>query len=70
MDETLQLRKFEGVDFKYDNNFFQIPPNTQIRQFWSRALSLFVFFHETLQFLKFQRADFKHGNSLFMEVPA
>ena len=35
--EILQLHKFEGPDFKYDNIIFNFQPkNTQIRDFLSR----------------------------------
>ena len=33
--KILQLDKFEGADFKYDNTFFKFQSkNTQIRHFW------------------------------------
>ena len=29
--------KFEGANFKYDNNFLKLlPKNTQVRKFWSQ----------------------------------
>ena len=37
--EILQIDKFEGADFKYDDTFFQIfAQNTKIRRFWSKIL--------------------------------
>ena len=35
--EILQVDKFEGVDFEYNNSFLKFyPKNTQIRHFWSQ----------------------------------
>ena len=32
LDQTVQLNKFEGIDFKYDNGFFEFQPeNIQIK---------------------------------------
>ena len=34
LHQTLHLDKFEGVDFKYDNGFFEFQPkNIQIKHF-------------------------------------
>ena len=61
--EVLQLDKFEGADFKYDNSFSKFnPKNTQIRYF-RYQISAFSFFHEMLQLDKFEGADFKYDNS-------
>ena len=36
MVKTLQLDNFKGVDFKYDNSFFELQPeNTQRNKFLS-----------------------------------
>ena len=63
--DILQLEKFEGADFKYDNSFIKFQPkNTQIRHFWSQ-MQPFLFFSENLQIGKFEGADFKSDNSVF-----
>ena len=49
MHEALQLGRFEGVDFKYENSFFKFHiKNVQIRYFWSPIQGLLVL-HQTLQ---------------------
>ena len=71
----LQLEKFEGADFKYDNSIFKIlaqkypnktfsVKNIQIRHFWSQTLA-FLLLHEHFQINKFEGADFKYDNSFF-----
>ena len=41
--QNLQLDKFEGADFKYENNFLKLyPKNTQIGQLWSHFLLLLL----------------------------
>ena len=73
--KILQLDKFEGADFKYDNSIFKIVgekypikaflvKNTQIRHFWSQ-IQVFLFFRKILQLDKFEGADFKYDNSIF-----
>ena len=53
--EILQIDKFEGADFKYDDTFFQIfaqkhqnkaflVKNTQIRHFWSQIQATFFLY--------------------------
>ena len=65
MHENLLLGKLEGVDFKYDNTFFEFQSkNTQIRHFWSQ-IEGFSLWHEILQSGKFEDADFKYENSIF-----
>ena len=45
LHQTLHLNKFEGVDFKYDNGFFEFQPkNAQIKHFLSWMY--FSFLHE------------------------
>ena len=61
--EILQLDKFEGADFKYDNIVFKFQPqNTQIRHFWSKIYG-FLFFREILQIDKFEGADLKYDKT-------
>ena len=44
LHQTLQLYKFEGVDFKYGNRFFQIlPQNLPIEVFLVLNLRIFIF---------------------------
>ena len=73
--KILQLDKFEGADFKYDNSIFKIlaqkypnkaflVKNTQIRHFWSQ-IQVFLFFRKISQLDKFEGADFKYDNSIF-----
>ena len=63
--DILQLDKFEGADFKYDNIFFQIPaqkyPN---HTFLIPNLDSFIFL-SNLQLEKFEGADFKYVNKFF-----
>ena len=50
LHQTLQLDKFDGVDFKYDNGSFELKPkNTQIKHFLSKIK---VFFCMKLCILK------------------
>ena len=57
--KMLQLDKFEGADFKYDNIVCKFQPkNSQIQAF--------LFFREILQIEKFEDADFKYDNSFFL----
>ena len=38
LQQTLQLNKFEGADFKYDNGFFEFRhENIQKRNFWRKC---------------------------------
>ena len=71
--ETLQIDKFEGTDFKYDNSFFKIlaqkypvkvflVKNTQKQHFWSQ-IQTFLFLHKILQLDKFENVGFKYDNS-------
>ena len=63
--QNLQLDKFEGANFKYDNSFFKYQPkSTQIRHFWSEIQG-FLFLHQTLQQDKFEDVDLKHDNNIF-----
>ena len=62
--ETLQLDRFEGADFKYDNIFVKFyPKNTKIRLLCSR-IKVILFSRELFEFKKFEGADFKYDNSL------
>ena len=63
--KILQLDKFEGADFKYDNIVFKFhSKSTQIRYFWSQILE-FLVLHQTLQQDKFKDANFKYDNVFF-----
>ena len=67
--EILQLDKFEGADFKYDNSFLKFQPeNNQIRHFCSQVLA-FSISHDIFQLDKFKGADFKYDNSCFKFQP-
>ena len=60
----LQLNNFEGADFKYDNNFFQI----LVQIYPNKAFpfpNLVFFYCEILQLDKFEGADFIYDNSIF-----
>ena len=66
--EILQLDKFEGADFKYNNTFLKIvPENAQLRDIWSQILA-FSLFHKILQLEKFNCPDFKHDNSFLKRL--
>ena len=55
--EICRLDKFEGADFKYDNNFLKIyPKNIEIRYFLSQ-IQAFLFFHKMFQLGKFDGVD-------------
>ena len=63
--KSLQLEKFEGADFKYDNGFLKFKvKNTQIRPFWC-LIKKFLFFRKILRIDKFDGADLKFDNSFF-----
>ena len=69
MHQTLQLEKFEGVDFKYGNGFFELQSeNIQIKQFCHKC-KYFSFLHGSLHIEKFKSTDFENGNSFF-QIPA
>ena len=66
---NLQLEKFEGAGFKYDNNFFQIAfQKYPYKAFLVRKLRIFIF-APTLQQDKFQDTDSKHYNNIFKFQP-
>ena len=66
MHQTLQFNKFEGVDFKYGNGFFEFQPkNIEIKHFFAVNVSFFKFLHETSYIEKFEGTNFKNGNSLY-----
>ena len=55
--KNLQLNKFEGADFKYDNSFFLIlPPKYANIAFLVPNLGIFVF-HKNWQLEKFEGAE-------------
>ena len=61
--KTLELEKFQGADFKYDNSFSNFyPENTEIRHFWGR-IETKKFFRKILHFIKFDVSYFKSHNS-------
>ena len=63
--QNLQIYKFEGADFKYDNSFLKFQPkSTQIRHFGSQ-IQTFSFFHKILQLGKFKCGDFKYDKIVF-----
>ena len=70
---VLQLNKFEGADFKYDNIVFKLlPQNTQIKHAGSQIqpfLFFCLFFHKILQLDKFGGADFEYHDSFFKFLP-
>ena len=60
----MQIDKFEGADFKYDNSF-NIPSEKYANQTFS-ILNLKIFIlHQTLQLGKFEGLDFKYDNGFF-----
>ena len=64
LHQTLLLNKFEGVNFKYDNGFFEIKPeNIQIKHFLVINISNFYFC------MKLESTDFENGNNFF-QIPA
>ena len=64
LHQTLLLNKFEGVNFKYDNDFFEIKPeNIQIKHFLVINISNFYFC------MKLESTDFENGNNFF-QIPA
>ena len=73
--EILQVDKFEGPDWKYEDSFFIIlPKKTNITHFWSKIpkpgifgpkLKHFFFSCEILQLDKFEAIDFKYDNIVF-----
>ena len=65
----MQLDKFEGADFEYDNIIFNYQPaNTHIRNFWSQIWG-FLYLHQTSQQNKFEDAVFKYGNIILKFQP-
>ena len=71
MHQTLHTDKFEGVDFKYDNGFFEFQSeNTPIELFFPPPkCKYFLSLHETSHTGKFEGTDFESGNRFF-QVPA
>ena len=68
MHQTLQLNKFEGINFKYDNGFSQFQSkNIQIKQIF--VINVFLFLHATSHIEKFKGANFENGHSFF-QIPA
>ena len=72
--KILQLDKFEGTDYRYDNSFLKLQPknsqimrqkvkNTQLKHFWSKIQKFF--FRDILELDKFQGADFKYDKIIF-----
>ena len=61
--KTLQLHKFDGADFKYDNSFFKISAqNIQYKIYIVPSLGV-LFFRKIFVLGKFEGADFKCNNS-------
>ena len=62
----MQLDKFEGADFKYNNIISKFQPkNTQIWHFWSQIYG-FLMLHQTLKPDKFKDVDFKYD--IFFQI--
>ena len=69
LHKILQLHKFEGVDFQYDNSFFKIlPQKYPNKAFLVPNLGIFVC-RKILQLDKFEGADFKYDNIVFKFQP-
>ena len=65
----MELDKFEGTVFKYDNTFLKYyQKNTQITHIWSQIYAL-LFVFKVWQFVKSEGADFKYGNNYFQSLP-
>ena len=64
--EILQLDKFEGADFKYDNIVFKFQPkNTKMRHIWSQIQAfLFFSFIACFHFMLYKRSTKKCKNPL------
>ena len=58
--EILQLDKFEGVYFNYDNS---------VLKFWPKNTQIEAFFRKTLQLGEFEGADVKYDNIIFKFQP-
>ena len=66
----MQIDKFKGADFKYDNSFLKIlAQNYPNKTFLVPNLAIFIisrnFAHKILQFDQYEGADFKFNNRLF-----
>ena len=68
--KILQLDKFEGADFKYDDYMFKSEhQNTQICHFWSQIKG-FLFFAPNFPIkVKLEGTDFKYDNNMFKFEP-
>ena len=66
----MQLDKFEGADFKYDNSFFKknLAQKYQNKAFLLPNLNIFIL-HQTLQAENFEDVDLKYDNSFFEFYP-
>ena len=65
----MHLKKFEGVDLKYNNGFFEFnPKKTQAKHFLSKC-KFSLYLHETSHIEKFEGTDFENGSSFF-QLPA
>ena len=62
MHHTLQLDKFEGVDFKYENGFFEFQSENIQKNSFCPKCEYFLFLHEYSHIEKFRGTDFKNGN--------
>ena len=76
----MQLGKFEGADFKYENSFPQsiaqkypkkafFGQKYKDRAFLFRNIGIFFFFHEILQLAVFEGTDFKYDKINFNFEP-
>ena len=61
-NEILQLDKFEGADFKYDNIAYKLQSKyLQVRRFWYQIYAFFIF-SRILQLDKVESSNFKYDN--------
>ena len=65
----MQLNKFAGVDFKYDNGSFEFQPeNTQnVTDYVFYSKCIFLFLHETSHIQKFEGTDFEKWKIVFFK---
>ena len=67
--QTLQLDKFEGADFKYDNSFFKILAQKYPHETFLVLILGILIISRNLQLDKFEGADLKYKNVIFKFLP-
>ena len=69
--KSLQIDKYEGADFKYDNSFITVLAKNQSNKgFLVKNTQIQAFFiHKTLQLDKVESIDFKYDNSFLIFQP-